>query len=92
MIVPRLRTSVSRSVHFSAPHPIDDRETSQQAAFLFESTGSKSLFISGRTRAAFSEPSECISPASPSDQFYKTDPAHNNVRDLTFPDNIHKTD
>ena len=79
MVVPRLRTSVSRTVHFSAPHPIYDRATVQQAAFLFESTGSQSLFVAGRTLLAFSEPSECVSSPSPSKQYYKTDPTHNNV-------------
>ncbi|KAF8805576.1 hypothetical protein BYT27DRAFT_7104300 [Phlegmacium glaucopus] len=77
MIVPRLRTSVSRAVHFSAPHPFFDRGTVQQAAFLFESTGSKSLFAAGRIRTAFPDPSECIPPVNSSQKFYKTDPAHN---------------
>jgi hypothetical protein len=79
MIAPRLRSSVSRTVHFSAPHPIYDRGTIRQAAFLFESTGSKSLLISGRARTAFSEPSECISTVFPSQGYYKTDSAHNIV-------------
>lgn len=73
MIVPRLRSSVSRTVHFSAPHPIYDLGTIRQAAFLFESTGSKSLLVPGRARTAFSELSECIST------YYKTDAAHNAV-------------
>ena len=73
MVVPRLRTSVSRTVHFSAPHPIYDRGTIQQAAFIFESTGSKSLLVAGRARTAFSEPSECLQ------KFYKTDATHNIV-------------
>jgi len=76
MFVPRFRSSVSRTVHFSAPHPMYDRGTSQQAAFLFESTGSKSLLVPGRARTAFSEPSECISEAFPQ-VYYKTDTAHN---------------
>ena len=79
MVVPRLRASVSRSVHFSAPHPIYDRGTIRQAAFLFESTGSQSLLVAGRARTAFSEPSECISPAFPLQEFYKSDTAHNIV-------------
>ena len=79
MIVPRLRTSVSRTVHFSAPHPIYDRETIRQAAFLFESTGSQSLLVPGRARTAFSEPSECISTIFPRQEFYKTDTTHNIV-------------
>lgn len=77
MVVPRLRTFVSRAVHFSAPHPGYDLATVEQAAFLFESTGSQSLLVPGRTRTAFFEPSECICPVSPSQKFYKTDPAHN---------------
>jgi len=79
MVVPRLRTSVSRAVHFSAPHPLSDRGTAQQAAFLFESTGSQSLFVAGRNRTAFLEDSKCIPPVSASQEFYKTDPAHNIV-------------
>ena len=91
MLVPSLRTSVSRTVHFSAPHPIYDRATVQQAAFLFESTGSKSLFVPGRTRSAFLEPSECVSPVLPSEQYYKTDPAHNNVFNFFLDDNLRKS-
>jgi hypothetical protein len=79
MIVPRLRSSVSRTVHFSAPHPIYDRGTIQQAAFLFESTGSNSLLVSGRVRTAFAEPSDCISTVFPLQEYYKTDTAHNIV-------------
>jgi len=79
MIVPHLRTFVSRTVHFSAPHPVYDRGTVQQAAFLFESTGSQSLFVAGRNRTAFLENSECIPPVNTSQEFYKTDPAHNIV-------------
>ena len=78
MFVPRLRSSVLRTVHFSAPHPIYDLGTIRQAAFLFESTGSKSLLVPGRARTAFSEPSECIS-THPPQVYYKTDTAHNIV-------------
>jgi len=77
MVVPRLRISVSRTVHFSAPHPVYDLATIQQATFLFESTGSQSLFVSGRSRTAFLEPSECISPVSLKQKIYKTDSTHN---------------
>ena len=84
MIVPRLRTSVSRTVHFSAPHPGYDLGTIQQAAFLFESTGSKSLLVPGRARTAFSEPSECISMVFPLQAYCKTDTAHNVVRNKLF--------
>ena len=79
MFVPRLRSSVSRTVHFSAPHPLYDRGTVRQAAFLFESTGSKSLLVPGRIRTAFSEPTECITTVFSSPGYYKTDTAHNNV-------------
>jgi hypothetical protein len=82
MIVPRLRTSVSRTVHFSAPHPIYDLGTIRQAAFLFESTGSQSLLVPGRARTAFFDPSECIiSTVFPlqASSYYKTDAAHNIV-------------
>ena len=85
MMVPRLRSSVSRTVHFSAPHPIYDSGTIRQAASLFESTGSKSLLVSGRVRSAFSEPSECASPIFPLKGYYKTDTAHNIVFKYLFP-------
>lgn len=79
MVVPRLRISVSRTVHFSAPHPVYDLATVQQAAFLFESTGSQSLLVPGRARTAFLESSECISPVSPKQKIHKTDSTHNIV-------------
>ena len=91
MVVPRLRTSVSRIVHFSAPHPIYDRETMRQAAFLFESTGSQSLLVPGRARTAFPEPSECISPVFPLQEFYKTDTTHNIVCKYNFSDQVTRT-
>ena len=84
MVVPRLRTSVSRTLHFSAPHPIYDLGTIRQAAFLFESTGSQSLLVPGRARTAFSEPSECISPVFPLQEFYTTDTTHNIVCKYIF--------
>ena len=88
MIVPRLRSSVSRTVHFSAPHPVYDRGTLRQAAFLFESTGSKSLLVPGRVRTAFSDRSECISQVFSLQKYYKTDTAHNVVCKQLFPDQV----
>ena len=80
MVVPAFRVAVSRSVHISAPHPGYDLGTVEQAAFVFEKTGSKSLLVPGRTRTAFLKPSDCIVPVSAGQDYYMTDPAHNNVR------------
>jgi len=79
MVVPASRVAVSRSVHISAPHPGYDLGTVEQAAYVFENTGSKSLLVPGRTRTAFLQSSNCIVPASAKQDYYLTDPAHNNV-------------
>ncbi|PPQ94226.1 hypothetical protein CVT25_006652 [Psilocybe cyanescens] len=78
MIVPAFRPLVSRSVHISAPHPGYDLGTIQQAAYIFQSTGSNSLLVTGRTRTAYLNNSNCILPVSASQDYYRTDPAHNN--------------
>jgi len=80
MVVPTFRVAVSRSVHISAPHPGYDLGTVEQAASVFENTGSKSLLVPGRTRKAFLKPSDCIVPVSAKQDYYMTDPAHSNVR------------
>ena len=80
MVVPAFRVAVSRSVHISAPHPGYDLGTVEQAASIFENTGSKSLLVPGRTRTAFLKSSDCIVPVSARQDYYMTDPAHNNVR------------
>ena len=78
IVVPATRRAVSRFIHISAPHPLADSNTTQQAAALFKSTGAKSLSIPGRIRMAFSEATDCIQ--SPSGTvYYKTDPAHDKV-------------
>ena len=82
-IVPELRAGVSRSIHFSAPHPGwpgGDGDTPQQAASLFKATGAKSLLITGRKRTASTLPSDCISSSQSSQHYYMTDPAHSVVR------------
>ena len=78
MIVPLWCTSVSRTVHFSAPHPVHEPGTVQQAASLFQSTGSQSLFVAGRHRNVFLKFTNCIGPK----KYYETDPMHNDV--ITF--------
>jgi hypothetical protein len=78
MIVPARRSSVSRNVHVSAPHPGYDLGTVEQAAAVYEATGANSLLVPGRTRTAFLENSACIAPTSPSQEYYKTDPGYNN--------------
>jgi len=79
MVVPALKTSISRSLHFSVPHPLADIDTPQQAAALFASSGAHSLLISGRIRSAFDAPTNCVIPANPSTTYFKTDPAHDVV-------------
>ncbi|KIM37757.1 hypothetical protein M413DRAFT_448272 [Hebeloma cylindrosporum] len=79
MVVPAFRGAVSRSVHVSAPHPGYDLGTVEQAASVFETTGSKSLLVPGRTRTAFLESSDCIVPVSSKQDYYMTDPAHNDL-------------
>ncbi|KAF8963321.1 hypothetical protein BDZ97DRAFT_1661869 [Flammula alnicola] len=78
MIAPAYHSSVSRSVHISAPHPGYDLGTVEQAASIFDSTGSKSLLVAGRKRTAFLDQSNCIARVLPKQDYYKTDPAHNN--------------
>ena len=80
MVVPSFRVAVSRNVHISAPHPGYDLGTVEQASSVFENTGSKSFLVPGRTRTAFLKSSNCIVPVSSSQDYYMTDPAHNNVR------------
>jgi len=79
MIVPAHRSSVSRNVHLSAPHPGYDLGTVEQAAAIYEAVGANSLLVPGRMRTAFPESSACIAPTSPSQEYYKTDPGYNNV-------------
>jgi len=80
MVVPAFGVAVSRSVHISAPHPGYNLGTVEQAASIFENTGSKSLLVPGRTRTAFLKSPDCIVPVSARQDYYMTDPAHNNVR------------
>lgn len=75
MAVPATRAAVSRYIHISAPHPVYDNGTSRQAAAIFNATGAKSLFISGRHRNALTDPS-CLGPTL---KFNKTDAAHDIV-------------
>jgi hypothetical protein len=80
MVVPASQVAVSRSVHISAPHPGYDLGTVEQAASVFENTGSKSLLVPGRTRTAFLKSSDCIVPVSATQDYFMTDLAHNKVR------------
>ena len=74
--VPATRAAVSRNIHFSAPHPINDSRTPEQAAGLFKRTGAKSLVITGRQRDAYKIASSCQG------DYFKTDAAHDIVRHL----------
>jgi hypothetical protein len=84
MVVPALKSSIHRDLHFSAPHPAYDLETPQQAAALFQGTGGRSLFIAGRSRRASRELTNCDQPSSKTTQYYVTDPAHNTVCVITL--------
>jgi len=79
MVVPASRATVSRNVHFSAPHPGYDLGTPQQAAVLFKSTGAKSLLVPGRVRTAFLDRTNCVVSNAASTVYYKTDTTHDNV-------------
>jgi hypothetical protein len=81
MVVPATRRAVSRFIHISAPHPLADMNTTQQAVALFKSTGAKSLLIAGRIRMAFLEATDCINSLAGT-VYYKTDPAHDKVNNF----------
>jgi hypothetical protein len=83
MVVPALKSSIHRDLHFSAPHPAYDLETPPQAAGLFHGTGGRSLFIAGRSRLASRELTWCDQPSSNKTPYYVTDPAHNTVCVIT---------
>jgi hypothetical protein len=76
--VPATRGAVSRMMHFSAPHPLADSGTPQQAAALFKRTGAKSLVITGRRRDAYQ-----INSCQGSD-YFKTDAAHDIVCEFLY--------
>ncbi|KAF5391592.1 hypothetical protein D9757_002543 [Collybiopsis confluens] len=75
-VVPTSRKDISRTIHLSAPHPLYDIDTPQQAAAMFLLSGAHSLLISGRHRIAYRVPTDCITPTNPNTIYYKTDPAH----------------
>ena len=77
-VTPARKSLVKRNLHLSAPHPIFDSLTEAQAGQVFGGTGAKSLYIAGRKRDAFREPSDCIA-GSGTTTYWKTDPAHDNV-------------
>lgn len=79
VVVQAHQSQVARDLHFSAPHPAYDLGTPQQAAAVFSLTSARSLLIAGRNRNAFMQPSTCVPPRSSTDDWYLTDPAHNNV-------------
>lgn len=83
MAVPATRAAILRDIHISAPHPVYDQGTPQQAAALFASTGARSLLIPGRIRTALLAATDCIT--STTAQYYKTDPAHETVVNFPFP-------
>ncbi|KAF9259037.1 hypothetical protein L218DRAFT_974738 [Marasmius fiardii PR-910] len=79
MVVPDYRSSRTRTIHLSAPHPQYDLGTPEQAAALFEGVGGRSLSIPGRSRTSFMSATECVQPPSSDNStvYYVTDPAHN---------------
>ncbi|KAH8823793.1 hypothetical protein DL96DRAFT_1741902 [Flagelloscypha sp. PMI_526] len=78
LAIARLDVNETRTVHFSAPHPIFDGDTPQQAAAVFSATSAKSLLVDGRHRGALLEATPCIHPSDPSTIDYRTDPTHDN--------------
>jgi hypothetical protein len=72
------KSRVKRNLHLSAPHPIFDSLTEAQAGHVFEGTSARSLYIPGRIRDAFLEPSCCIA-GSENTTYWKTDSAHDKV-------------
>ncbi|KAG2006267.1 hypothetical protein CC2G_002598 [Coprinopsis cinerea AmutBmut pab1-1] len=71
-----VRPTSSRTIHLSAPHPVYDTGSVEQAAGLFKLSGAKSLLLSGRARSAFLQPSNCTSPSTGGRYYYQTDPTH----------------
>ena len=71
---------VGTSVHLSAPHPVYDLHTAAQATYVFEQTGAKSLYIPGRSRKAFLEPTDCVVDPKSKTEYWKTDATHDKVR------------
>ncbi|TFK69334.1 hypothetical protein BDN72DRAFT_870674 [Pluteus cervinus] len=83
MVVPATTAAISRTVHFSAPHPLADFNTPQQAAELFGATGGRSLLIHGRNRTAYysySDSPTCCVPGPTGTTYYKCDAAHDNTQ------------
>lgn len=81
-VAPRDVTGSTLTVHHSAPHPLADTNTPQQAAAVFRRTNSRSLLITGRHRnalSATSAPSPCAIDSCVSSDYTKTDPAHESV-------------
>ena len=68
----------STDLHLSAPHPIYELNTAEEAAFVFEWTGAKSLYIPGRSYKAFLEETDCV-PSTRSEKYWKTDAVHDKV-------------
>ncbi|THU90206.1 hypothetical protein K435DRAFT_760478 [Dendrothele bispora CBS 962.96] len=83
-VVPALQSQITRSIHLSAPHPLADIDTPQQAAAIFSLSGARSLLVSGRIRSAFDEATDCVKPVNPNTTYFKTDPAH----DVNEPFNV----
>jgi len=82
-ITPDKSSNSVRRLHFSAPHPVFDQRTAEQAAALFKRTVSKSLLIEGRHRHALSS-GDC-SQSCQGAGYHRTDGAHDNVRQLYAP-------
>ncbi|KAK2462435.1 hypothetical protein APHAL10511_005532 [Amanita phalloides] len=64
-----------QQIHLSAPHPVFDLYTAEEATHVFGRTGAKSLFVPGRSRRAFDQETECIVSTGRT-KYWKTDTAH----------------
>lgn len=81
-VVPTQKNGIGISgtaVHLSAPHPVYDLYTAAQATYVFEWTGAKSLYIPGRSRMAFLEPTDCVVDPKLKTKYWKTDATHDKV-------------
>lgn len=86
-VTPRDVTNTTLTLHHSAPHPIADTNTPQQAAAIFRRSNSRSLLVAGRHRdalSATSAPPPCAINSCVNAAYTHTDPAHDVVCDSTF--------
>lgn len=79
-VVPASRSLIQRDLHISAPHPLYDGRTPQQAAAVFSAgeVGGRSLLVPGRHRRALRKETGCV-PSPATSTYWVTDPVHDTV-------------